>query len=99
MDGASWPGDPAKLFEDELVGLDPDDPEAMAFAEHLHRMRQVAPSYTVEGQLRDVGRFVESANRATGHRRMTAVLLVGLILLGVAYVVVTALGEMLSTFS
>lgn len=91
-------GGARELFSDELLGLDPEDPEARAFAEHLERMRESGPAYTVEGQLGGVGRFADSANRASGHRRMTAVLLVGLILFGVGFTVVRALGEMLAIF-
>ncbi|WP_020494914.1 hypothetical protein [Sciscionella marina] len=92
------PQGPRELFDDELLGLDPEDPEAVAFAEHLHRMREARPTYTVEGQLGGVARFADSANRATGHRRMTAVLLVGLILFGVVFTVLRAIAEMLAVF-
>src|SRR5205823_1091397 len=91
------PGPPAP-FEDELIGLDPHDPEARAFAEHLKRMRNPTPSFTVEGYVRGIGNFADSANRAQGHRRMTAVLVVGLILLGVAFAVYETLGTVISTF-
>ncbi|WP_229686352.1 hypothetical protein [Longimycelium tulufanense] len=92
------PAAPAGLFADELLGLDPDDPEARAFAEHLERMRRVRPSYTVEGYLAGVSDFAESANRARGHRRLVAVVLVGLILLGVAWAVWEALIFVFGTF-
>ena len=38
-------------FDDDLVGLDPDDPDAQAFAAHLDRMQQQSPTFTVEGYL------------------------------------------------
>ncbi|HEY7591809.1 MAG TPA: hypothetical protein VH969_01540 [Actinophytocola sp.] len=71
------------LFSDELLGLDPNDPEARAFAEHLQRQRQVHPSFTVEGYLSDMTDFAASANRLGGHRKLMASILVLLILLGV----------------
>ncbi|MDQ3578706.1 MAG: hypothetical protein M3443_14155 [Actinomycetota bacterium] len=70
-------------FQDDLVGLDPADPEAQAFAEHLDRVERVRPSYTVEGYLGGVGDFAESANRLGGHHRVAAGLVVLLIMLGV----------------
>ncbi len=78
-------------FDDELLGLDPDDPEARAFAEHLDRMQRQRPGFTVEGYLDGVRDFAESANRAQGGRRWAAVLVVVLLLLGVAFVVWEAL--------
>ena len=78
-------------FDDELLGLDPEDPEAQAFAEHLDRMQRQGPGYTVEGYLDGVRDFAESANRAEGGRRWAAVLVVVLLLLGVAFVVWEAL--------
>ena len=78
-------------FDDDLVGLDPDDPEAQAFAEHLDRMSEERPAYTVEGYLHGVSTFADSANRAEGGRRWAAVALVGLLLAVAAYVVYDAL--------
>jgi hypothetical protein len=72
-------------FDDELLGLDPDDPEAQAFAAHLDRMQRQRPTFTVEGYLDGVREFADSANRAEGGRRWAAVLLVGLLLLVVGY--------------
>jgi hypothetical protein len=78
-------GRPVERFhEDDLVGLDPEDPEARAFADHLDRIQRTAPGYTVEGYLSGVTDFAESANRLGGHRRLTAGILVLLIMLGVA---------------
>ncbi|GLZ38964.1 hypothetical protein [Actinokineospora sp. NBRC 105648] len=77
------PQPPKDRFADDLIGLDPADPEAKAFAEHLDRVEQVAPSYTVEGYLGQVRDFAESANRLGGHHRLTAGILAALILLGV----------------
>lgn len=70
-------------FQEDLAGLDPDDPEARAFADHLNRLERVRPSYTVEGYLGGVRDFAESANRLGGHYRLTAMILVLLILAGV----------------
>ena len=84
--GAGRP-DPARRFHDDLVGLDPDDPEARAFAEHLDRMERVRPMYTVEGELSGVRDFAESANRLGGATRWLAWLLVVLVLIGTGYVI------------
>ncbi|WP_018684637.1 hypothetical protein [Actinokineospora enzanensis] len=70
-------------FHEDLIGLDPDDPEARAFAAHLDRVEQVRPNYTVEGYLGGVSDFADSANRLGGHHRLTAGILATLILLGV----------------
>jgi len=82
-------------FREDLVGLDPDDPEARAFAEHLDRLERVRPSYTVEGYLGGVRDFAESANRLGGHYRLTAMILVLLILVGVLVAVWDSLGFIL----
>ncbi|MEU4807537.1 hypothetical protein [Actinosynnema sp. NPDC023587] len=84
--------------EDELIGLDPHDPETRAFADHLDRMQRQSPGFTVEGYLAGVENFADSANRAGGLRRLTAVAVVVLILLGVVISVWFGLGEILSTF-
>lgn len=76
------PQGPPGRFGDDLVGLDPHDPEAQAFAKHLDRMEHAPKPYTVEGYLAGVSEFADSANRAEGGRRLTAVVVVGLILLG-----------------
>ncbi len=67
-------------FDDELLGLDPHDPEAQAFAAHLDRMQEQRPAYTVEGYIEGVASFADSANRAEGGRRWAAVLVCGLLL-------------------
>lgn len=85
-------------FDDDLVGLDPDDPEAQAFAEHLDRMQRQRPTFTVEGYLDGVRDFAESANRAEGGRRWAAVVLVVLLLSVVAYLMGDALLFVLSTW-
>ena len=82
-------------FHDDLIGLDPADPEAKAFAEHLDRMERERPGYTVEGYLAGVEEFADSANRASGQQRLLAVLVVFLILLGVVLSVWFGLGEIL----
>ena len=92
------PGDHPGTVDDELIGLDRDDPETRAFADHLGRMRRDRPGYTVEGYLDGVSDFADSANRATGGRRLVAVLLVGLLLLVTGYLVADAAGYVLSTW-
>jgi hypothetical protein len=89
----------AEEFDNELLGLDPDDPEARAFAEHLRRQRQVHPSYTVEGYLSDMTDFAASANRLGGHRKLMASILVLLILLSVTVAVWDALVYAITTFA
>jgi hypothetical protein len=74
-------------FDDELLGLDPDDPDAQAFAAHLDRMQQQRPTFTVEGYLDGVRAFADSANRAEGGRRWAAVGVVLLLLAVTGYVV------------
>ncbi|MGH3672526.1 MAG: hypothetical protein ACRDSH_18135 [Pseudonocardiaceae bacterium] len=71
-------------LHDDLIGLDPHDPEVRAFSEHLDRSHRAGPGFTVEGYLSGVSDFADSANRAQGPRRAAAVLVVALILLGVA---------------
>jgi hypothetical protein len=85
-------------FDDELVGLDPDDPEARAFAEHLDRQKRVRSGYTVEGYLSDVSDFADSANRLGGHHKLMAAILVLLILLGVTITAWDALVFVVNTF-
>lgn len=76
-----------RLFENELIGLDRDDPEAQAFAAHLDRMHRRHPSFTVEGYLDDVGTFADAVNRAQGERYWAAVAVVVALLAVVAYLV------------
>ena len=85
-------------FDDELLGLDPDDPDAQAFAAHLDRMQQQRPTFTVEGYLDGVRAFADSANRAEGGRRWAAVLLVALLLAVAGYVVFDALLFVMGTW-
>lgn len=84
---------PDGRFADDLIGLDPADPEVKAFAEHLDRMERERPGYTVEGSLAGVADFADSANRASGEKRLLAVIVVGLMLLGVAVSVWFGIGE------
>ncbi|MPY77494.1 MAG: hypothetical protein GEV04_03170 [Actinophytocola sp.] len=70
-------------FTEDLIGLDPDDPEARAFAAHLDRMERSGPNFTIEASLDGVADFAESTNRVGGVRRDAAWLIVTLILLGV----------------
>ncbi|TWF74729.1 hypothetical protein FHX44_11611 [Pseudonocardia hierapolitana] len=88
----------SRQFDDELLGLDPDDPEAQAFAAHLDRMQRQRPAFTVEGYLEGVRDFADSANRAEGGRWWAAVTVVVLLLLGVAWVVWESLLFMLGAF-
>ncbi|WP_034272694.1 hypothetical protein [Haloechinothrix halophila] len=74
---------PHSRFTDDLIGLDPDDPEARAFAAHLDRMERSGPNFTIESSLAGVADFAESTNRMDGVRRHFAWLVVTLILLGV----------------
>ena len=76
-----------RRLDDELIGLDRDDPEVQAFSEHLNRAHLLRPSFTVEGYLSGVSDFADCANRTEGPRRIMAVLVVTLILLGVAITV------------
>lgn len=86
--GSDEPAGPPGRFADDLIGLDPDDPEARAFAAHLDRMERVGPpAFTVEGQLAGVRDFADSANRADGTRRLAAIVLVALVLLGTGFVI------------
>jgi hypothetical protein len=84
MEGQQPPG-PKDRFDDDLIGLDPNDPEVKAFAEHLDRIERVSNNSTVEGYLAGVTDFAESANRSRGHRRLMVGLVVLLILLGVGF--------------
>ncbi|HET9256432.1 MAG TPA: hypothetical protein VFO16_14705 [Pseudonocardiaceae bacterium] len=73
-----------RRLEDALIGLDRDDPEVRAFSEHLDRTHQLRPGFTIEGYLSGVSDFADSANRTEGLRRVAAVVVVSLILLGAA---------------
>ncbi|MQA61207.1 MAG: hypothetical protein GEU86_06865 [Actinophytocola sp.] len=72
-------------FSEDLLGLDPHDPEARAFAEHLDRMERCRPAFTIEASLEGVADFAESTNRIGGSRRAFAWAIVTLILLGVLF--------------
>jgi hypothetical protein len=93
------PPERSPRFDDELIGLDPDDPDAQAFAAHLDRMQQQRPTFTVEGYLDGVRTFAESANRAQGARYWAAVLLVAALLVVAADVVYNALVFVLGTWA
>jgi hypothetical protein len=102
MAATAYPDEPeekrSRQFDDELVGLDPEDPDAQAFAAHLERQQQVRSSYTVEGYLSDVGDFADSANRLGGHYKLMAAILVLLILLGVTITAWDALVYVFNSF-
>ncbi|WP_396287633.1 hypothetical protein [Amycolatopsis sp. PS_44_ISF1] len=70
-------------FHEDLVGLDPHDPEARAFAAHLDRMEHTGPTFTVEACLDQVGDFADSSNRLGGLRYWVSALIVVLIVFGV----------------
>ncbi|MEU7481262.1 hypothetical protein AB0A63_35165 [Lentzea sp. NPDC042327] len=88
--------DEREQIQEELIGLDPQDPETKAFAAHLDRMKRERPGYTVEGYLDGVQDFADSANRTTGHQRLVAVFVVGLILLGVVLTIWFALSDIIA---
>jgi hypothetical protein len=90
--------DRSRQFDDELVGLDPDDPEAREFAAHLDRMQRDGPCFTVEGYLDGVTDFADSANRAQGGRRWAAVAVVLALLAVAGYQVFDALMFVLDTW-
>jgi hypothetical protein len=91
------PQDPS-WHSDELIGLDPQDPEAQAFAAHLARIRRDRPGFTVEGYLDGVTDFADSANRSNGGRRFLAVTLVVLLLLVAGYLIWDALQFVVTTW-
>ena len=76
-----------RRLDDELIGLDRDDPEVQAFSEHLDRAHLLRSRFTVEGYLSGVSDFADCANRTEGPRRIMAVLIVTLILLVAAITV------------
>ena len=91
--------DRSRQFDDELLGLDPDDPEARAFADHLDRMQRQRPAFTVEGYLAGVSDFADSANRAEGERRWSAVVIVLLLLVVAAYLIWDVLHLVVTTWA
>ena len=90
--------DRSRQFDDELIGLDPDDPDAREFAAHLDRMQSDRPSFTVEGYLAGVTDFADSANRAQGGRRWAAVAVVVALLAVAGYQAWDALMFVLNTW-
>jgi hypothetical protein len=74
---------PHPRFHEDLVGLDPFDPEARAFAEHLDRIERCGPNFTIEASISGVADFAESSNRLGGLRWWASVALVVLIIFGV----------------
>ncbi|ONI79575.1 hypothetical protein ALI144C_26910 [Actinosynnema sp. ALI-1.44] len=91
------PDEPAsQRFREDLEGLDPHDPEVREFAAHLDRIEKSRSGYTVEGYLGGISDFADSANRLGGHYRMLALLVIGLILIGVGVAAWDALVFILS---
>lgn len=89
-DQAAWErasAEERRRLQEGLLGLDREHPDVRAFSDHLDRTHRQRPSFTVEGYLSGVTDFADSANRAQGLRRVWAVLLVLLILLGVGITV------------
>lgn len=80
-------------FHEDLVGLDPQDPEAQAFAAHLDRIQRCNPTFTIEASISGVADFAESSNRAGGLRWWIAVGVVVLILLGVLVAAWDTIGQ------
>jgi hypothetical protein len=91
-------GEPIDRLDDDLIGLDFEDPEARAFASHLDRMRHLPDNYTVEGYLQGIGDFADSANRTVGLQRLITVTVVLLLLGGVVWTVYVVLGVMWTSF-
>lgn len=87
-----------RRLDDELIGLDRDDPEVQAFADHLARTHRQQPGFTVEGYLSGVTEFAESIARSGGARRLVATTVVVLLLLGAAIAVWEALVFVFTTF-
>jgi|SRR5215217_5706044 len=74
---------PHPRFHEDLIGLDPADPEAQAFASHLDRIEKCEPSFTVESSINGVADFADSSNRLGGLKWWIAAFVVGLIMIGV----------------
>lgn len=90
--------EPTEQFAHELGDLDHQEPEVREFAAHLQRMHHSYARATVEGTLRGVDDFADSANRARGGRRTAVVFVVGLMLFGVGFTVWNAVLYMFHTF-
>jgi hypothetical protein len=88
---------PDKRFHEDLIGLDPQDPEVREFADHLDRIERSRSGYTVEGYIGGISDFADSANRLGGHRRLMALIVITLILGGVGVAVWDAVVFVLST--
>ncbi|MBP2330850.1 hypothetical protein JOF56_011235 [Kibdelosporangium banguiense] len=92
------PDEPAsQRYREDLLGLDPHDPEVREFAAHLDRIETSRSGYTVEGYLGGISDFADSANRLGGHHRMTVLIVIVLILGGVGLAVWDALAFILSS--
>ncbi|WP_236788264.1 hypothetical protein [Amycolatopsis sp. GM8] len=73
----------SERFDEDLIGLDRDDPEVQAFAAHLDRMRRCEPGFTIEASLHRVEDFADSSARAGGLRWWVAATVVVLLVFGV----------------
>lgn len=93
------PPGPSGRFDDDLIGLDPDDPETQAFAAHLDRMQGTQSRSTIEGMLQGVSDFAQSANRTGGQRRLGVFVVVTLMLFGVGFTVWNAIVFVFATFA
>ena len=101
----SWPNPPERSprdrssrFDDELIGLDRDDPEAQAFAAHLDRMQRSTRRSPWRATSTTSARFVDSVHRAQGERWFAAVAVVLLLLAVAAFAIWDALRFVVTTW-
>lgn len=97
FDGPDWGRghSPYDRFHEDLVGLDPDDPDAQAFARHLEKMQRADPGYTVESSIRKVADFADSGGRVGGLRWWFAAVIIVLMLFGVFVTGFGVLGQII----
>ena len=97
FDGPGWGREHSAYdrFHEDLVGLDPDDPDAQAFARHLEKMERVEPGYTVESSIRKVADFADSGSQVGGLRWWFAAVIVLLMLFGVFVTGFGVLGQII----
>ncbi|RJQ81855.1 hypothetical protein D5S17_04015 [Pseudonocardiaceae bacterium YIM PH 21723] len=92
------PKPPQGRFVDDLIGLDPQDPEVKAFAQHLDRIEKPPPPNTVEGYIDSTADFASGIRRARGLLKLAGVVVVLLILLGVLQGVTGVVSYVFETF-